>query len=632
MIDNQNLSMRSMTCFTIYAKYIADLKHGKSLDDANGYGTTACKIISDILGVPWETSVKHIEALIWHHYKNEDSEAKEYIQTNFWTVHRDKSESYIKEQYEKAMSWYALLNYVPEDFFDDTDDTAEREKKRAGMIVLLLGSWILEYAVDAEDLSTAVSKVVLKKIQANALTLKEDGELSTLYADSLKEILQLLAQGNGGTKVVVNGKAQDITETKLFGKWAAFADIMGINAMDLLSETADKKPLLNYQGLTVVKTKNGIKDAYRNICKECAKAEIEAREDQASFGKAIGYGESLHIPTDDTMSFIEALNATMYDEKYLAMLDEKRREENNQLSASNHVVGKGSRQGTASLNQDNVRPFIDSVYHDYDEHRGKSIKNLYFNYKTDKGKQKVKDAIKAYTHDVRFKQVILVFDTTVFGGADDGFLMTDKMICVHNAFESETHSRYYPQIETITLRKGQHSYDIWLNDGKSNEVRIDTNLFSHEEAERLLGLVRLVWKTFKPAKDVHKAQGAEQRENAEKHEESTAIPMANPAINAQQGDGTKQQQVEESGKQMVKCPSCGAQNTSENKFCDECGASMQPPKEQRKCPKCGAPVEVDEKFCTECGAPFETSKCCPNCGAEVKEGKKFCGKCGTKLI
>ena len=629
MIDNQELSIQSINSFTVYAKYIANWKHG-SQDNENQFSTTTCKIISDILGMPWETSVKHIKSLIWHYYKNEDSKAKEFILTNFLPVRRDKSESYIKAQYEKAISWYALLLYDSKAFFGDMDDTAKREKDRTGMIIVILGRYFLEYAADSNDLSNATGEALQEKIQTNVLTLKDDVEFSTLYADSLKEILQLLAQGNGGTEVVVNGKAHDITETELFGRWAAFADIMGINAMDLLSETADKKPLLNYQGLMVVKTKNGIEDAYRNICKECAKAEIEAREDQASFGKALGYGEALQIPTDDTMSFIEALNATMYDEKFLAMLDGKRREDNNQLSASNHVVRKGSGQGTASLNQDNVRLFIDSVYHDYDENRGKSIRNLYFNYKTDKGKQKVKNAVKAYTHNIRPKQVIFVFDTTVFGAADDGFLMTDKVICVHNAFESENHFWYYPQIKTFMLRKGQLTYDIWVNDGK-NEVRIDTNLSSHEEAERLLELVRLVWKSFKPANDVHKAQEAEQRENAEKHEESTAIPMVNPVINAQQEDGMKQQPVEESGKQMVKCPSCGAQNTSENKFCDECGASMQPPKEQRKCPECGALVEADEKFCTECGAPFETPKCCPNCGAEVKEGKKFCGQCGTKL-
>ena len=297
---------------------------------------------------------------------------------------------------------------------------------------------------------------------------------------------------------------------------------------------------------------------------------------------------------------------------------------------NNDIATKG--KSTPVPKPNNIRAFIDSIYLDYDEQRGKPIANLFFNYKTEKGRMKIKKAVKAYTHNIRPKDVIFVFDTTVFGAADDGFLMTDKMICVHNAFESENHFLYYPQIKTIMLRKGQLTYDIWVNDGK-NEVRIDTNLSSHEEAERLLGLVRLVWKTFKPAKDVHKAQEAEQGENAEKHEESTAIPMANPAINARQEDGSQQQQVEDSGKQMVKCPSCGAQNTDENKFCDEYGASMQPPpKEQRKCPECGASMEADEKFCTECGAPFETPKCCPNCGAEVKEGKKFCGKCGRKLM
>lgn len=55
---------------------------------------------------------------------------------------------------------------------------------------------------------------------------------------------------------------------------------------------------------------------------------------------------------------------------------------------------------------------------------------------------------------------------------------------------------------------------------------------------------------------------------------------------------------------LIKCPSCGTDNDPNNKFCDECGASLK----------------------------IKTPKLCPNCGQEVGEGKKFCGECGTKLI
>lgn len=47
-----------------------------------------------------------------------------------------------------------------------------------------------------------------------------------------------------------------------------------------------------------------------------------------------------------------------------------------------------------------------------------------------------------------------------------------------------------------------------------------------------------------------------------------------------------------------------------------------------KCNTCGAELTQEQKFCSECGA--KVSKHCVKCGAELKEGARFCSACGKQ--
>jgi len=97
----------------------------------------------------------------------------------------------------------------------------------------------------------------------------------------------------------------------------------------------------------------------------------------------------------------------------------------------------------------------------------------------------------------------------------------------------------------------------------------------------------------------------------------------------------------------VTCSACGTKNAADRKFCQECGAKLEPKPEtkpeasaKRIC-ACGAEVPPGKKFCGECGAPFKEGAAKPAakpeapakricaCGAEVPPGKKFCGECGA---
>jgi membrane protease subunit (stomatin/prohibitin family) len=50
------------------------------------------------------------------------------------------------------------------------------------------------------------------------------------------------------------------------------------------------------------------------------------------------------------------------------------------------------------------------------------------------------------------------------------------------------------------------------------------------------------------------------------------------------------------------------------------------------CPTCGAPQATNAKFCAECGADLKAAKHCTQCGAKLQPGAKFCNECGAPAV
>ena len=48
----------------------------------------------------------------------------------------------------------------------------------------------------------------------------------------------------------------------------------------------------------------------------------------------------------------------------------------------------------------------------------------------------------------------------------------------------------------------------------------------------------------------------------------------------------------------MKCPDCGKENSSSNKFCSSCGAKLN---KKVNCSKCGYTIEPEAQFCSQCG-------------------------------
>ena len=102
------------------------------------------------------------------------------------------------------------------------------------------------------------------------------------------------------------------------------------------------------------------------------------------------------------------------------------------------------------------------------------------------------------------------------------------------------------------------------------------------------------------------------------------------------------------------CPSCHAEIKAEDKYCMQCGASLQvihneEEKSQNKkevqetvavrCPQCGKIVSEDEKKCPACGMHLKSGYSgpsvnlvqCPSCGATISDMNRVCPECGCRL-
>ncbi len=71
---------------------------------------------------------------------------------------------------------------------------------------------------------------------------------------------------------------------------------------------------------------------------------------------------------------------------------------------------------------------------------------------------------------------------------------------------------------------------------------------------------------------------------------------------------------------MMRCSSCGVENSTAANFCEECGTKLAP-----VCPQCGCEVKPSAKFCRDCGTPLK--------GKETgNRGNGESGKNTTKVI
>lgn len=170
--------------------------------------------------------------------------------------------------------------------------------------------------------------------------------------------------------------------------------------------------------------------------------------------------------------------------------------------------------------------------------------------------------------NVADNNVLMFYDSTLFGSAKDGFVVTNEKICVRNAAEKP----YYVPIKDMqTLSVAERGFYI------NNTFRVDASLLKLSKEE----IVNII--AFCACNIIHlnKYKGTQPSAVAE----STGVGV-NDGVPVSDAEWT--------------CV-CGNKNPINNKFCGQCGSAKPVPADNPKCPSCGAVCSGGMKFCGECG-------------------------------
>jgi len=207
------------------------------------------------------------------------------------------------------------------------------------------------------------------------------------------------------------------------------------------------------------------------------------------------------------------------------------------------------------------------------------------NIKTIHGADKIKD-----------NNVLMLFDTTVFGSAKDGFVITNENICVRNSFE-QPFAVAIKDVKQITTREKY----LLINDKYKIDVGVScvTPLdFVHIFSYCVCNLLYLAEKGYQIAPL-----------------SATAVPNQSSATNDNQFISS----------------ATGAFKTIFGKISSTL-ESVTTTKTTWKC-ECGKDIPSENKFCPNCGTKqpeVTTEWVCSSCGKQNPKESNFCGQCGTK--
>ena len=115
--------------------------------------------------------------------------------------------------------------------------------------------------------------------------------------------------------------------------------------------------------------------------------------------------------------------------------------------------------------------FTDRVHEMYG-----NFPHVYFCGDDERAMNKIISAIKAYAPLSEYGEYpILSFDDTLFGGGEDGFLISDEALYFHNSFESVNYRFSREQIYSIT--NDYNNLCIWIN----KDVRLSLSLLNKDQ-------------------------------------------------------------------------------------------------------------------------------------------------------
>lgn len=215
---------------------------------------------------------------------------------------------------------------------------------------------------------------------------------------------------------------------------------------------------------------------------------------------------------------------------------------------------------------------------------------FYYAHKGGKDAEKIRKAEDAYASmwmDDE-EELVLVYDATIFGSADEGVALSTKRVFYKNDITGLSLSFGYDEISDV--RGDFERLILQMKDGSKMYI-------AEGYADEAQAYLRLAIQNMKSM--------IESQPFFDEWEQDLKEVLFEGQM-SETGD-VSQEALAVSAESALKCTNCGAKLRPHANFCTACGASVTKTEPERPthCPICGAELAKHAKFCPECGHKIE---------------------------
>ena len=220
---------------------------------------------------------------------------------------------------------------------------------------------------------------------------------------------------------------------------------------------------------------------------------------------------------------------------------------------------------------------------------------FYYFHKMGKDIKKISKANKAYARVEDGETIVVVYDPTLFGSADEGISLSNQKVYYKREGE-ETIVLPYGDIKEISFeeqKEGKNTkYYIRIRTMDEKDLMWEAFLGDQAHASALCDIVGGI---VEQARLVLGHEDVSSPPILELDEHAVAIESEEAHVVLAKQDASVQEQG-------LRCENCGHSLSPEAKFCMECGT---PVVRKLLCVNCGKELEKEAKFCMECGTPVK---------------------------
>ena len=215
---------------------------------------------------------------------------------------------------------------------------------------------------------------------------------------------------------------------------------------------------------------------------------------------------------------------------------------------------------------------------------------FYYAHKGGKDAEKIRKAKDAYASmwmDDE-EEIVLVYDATVFGSADEGVALSTKHVFYKNDITGLNLSFGYDEISEVRddfermILQMEDGSEMYIAEGYMDEVRVCLR-FAIQDMKSTIESQPFFDEWEQDLKEV--LFEGQMPEAEDVSQEALTAPAESAST----------------------CTNCGAKLRPHANFCTACGAPVTKPEPERltHCPVCGAELAKHAKFCSECGHKIE---------------------------